>query len=356
MLPALLFFFLSCNGTHTLFPVYVNGSYGLIDRKGRVRAPASFEAVGAFSEGLAPVVINGKGGFIDERAVTVILPRFRRVGSFSEGLALAGIKGKIGYINHKGNWVIPPRYSRGNSFSSGAASVVLQDAQGKIRKLYINKKGIPLFSHSFDFSSDFRDGRALVVKNGRWGYIDLSGKIVIPLDYDFAGDFSEGLAPVKKNGHTGYINPEGKVVIDFLYTDGGAFSEGLAPVSRKENINSDTGTETRLRIGYITPEGKIKIPFRFTSALGFRENAAMVEENGLFAVINTQGDRLTRPSFKQVRSFHGGLALVLKGDREMYITKRGRSIWTSDPLPLNRAQQDSPFFSLLLRRGIEEPS
>src|ERR1700758_2078698 len=33
-----------------------------------------------------------------------------------------------------------------------------------------------------------------VVAHGKWGYIDKSGKIVIPLQYYFAYPFSEGLA------------------------------------------------------------------------------------------------------------------------------------------------------------------
>ena len=53
--------------------------------------------------------------------------------------------------------------------------------------------------------------------DSRWGYIDTTGKIVIPYQYDYALEFSEGLAAVCEKDKIGeqwvYINTEGKVVI-----------------------------------------------------------------------------------------------------------------------------------------------
>src|SRR5664280_1434644 len=36
-----------------------------------------------------------------------------------------------------------------------------------------------------------------VVVDGKWGFIDRTGALVIPATYDAAGDFSEGLAAVR---------------------------------------------------------------------------------------------------------------------------------------------------------------
>ena len=38
----------------------------------------------------------------------------------------------------------------------------------------------------------YNEGLAMVEKNGRSGFIDKEGRIVIPLEWDFASDFSEG--------------------------------------------------------------------------------------------------------------------------------------------------------------------
>lgn len=63
------------------------------------------------------------------------------------------------------------------------------------------------------------DSLALFFKDGKRGYINLhSGEIIVPATtYTHAWVFSEGLAAVEKDGKIGFINPQGEVVIDFQY-------------------------------------------------------------------------------------------------------------------------------------------
>ena len=76
------------------------------------------------------------------------------------------------------------------------------------------------------------EGLADVKKDGKYGYIDKEGHVVIPFEYDYAEDFSEGLAQVRKDGKYGFIDKEGHVVIPFEYDDAEDFSEGLAHVEK----------------------------------------------------------------------------------------------------------------------------
>ncbi|MDJ0515966.1 MAG: WG repeat-containing protein [Trichodesmium sp. MO_231.B1] len=58
------------------------------------------------------------------------------------------------------------------------------------------------FPYSFDnanYSSSFSEGLAAVKKDGKWGYIDKTGKIVIPYQFDDAYGFQQGLAKVIVN-------------------------------------------------------------------------------------------------------------------------------------------------------------
>ena len=50
----------------------------------------------------------------------------------------------------------------------------------------------PQYEDAQNFSGDY----AAVKKNGKWGYIDETGKVVIDFKYDWAGLFSEGVAAV----------------------------------------------------------------------------------------------------------------------------------------------------------------
>ena len=56
-----------------------------------------------------------------------------------------------------------------------------------------------------------------VQKDGKWGYIDRTGKIIIPLQFACTWGFSEGLAPVMVSnfptGKRGYIDTTGSTPI-----------------------------------------------------------------------------------------------------------------------------------------------
>lgn len=60
-----------------------------------------------------------------------------------------------------------------------------------------------------------------VMDRGRGGFIDRTGKVVIPLCFEKVGDFSEGLARFERDGNWGYIDRTGKYVWTptFLYID-----------------------------------------------------------------------------------------------------------------------------------------
>ena len=70
--------------------------------------------------------------------------------------------------------------------------------------------------------------RFLIRENGKTGFIDGCGNVVIKPIYDSALEFSEGLARVEKDGKYGYIDKSGKVVIDFYLDYAGFFYNGWA--------------------------------------------------------------------------------------------------------------------------------
>src|SRR5215475_5824817 len=52
-----------------------------------------------------------------------------------------------------------------------------------------------------------------IAMNGRFGYIDRSGKLVIPAQFGDAGHFDEGLGPVQVGKMWGYADHKGKLAI-----------------------------------------------------------------------------------------------------------------------------------------------
>ncbi|MDR1459137.1 MAG: WG repeat-containing protein [Bacteroidales bacterium] len=69
--------------------------------------------------------------------------------------------------------------------------------------------------------------------NGKYGYVDKTGKEVIPCKYDEVGFFSEGFALVRISGKYGYVDRTGKEIVPCQYDEIGIFSEGIVPVTLK---------------------------------------------------------------------------------------------------------------------------
>ena len=90
------------------------------------------------------------------------------------------------------------------------------------------------------FVDDFYDGLALV-KNikGKYGFIDKTGKLVIPCRWNFVHffPFSDGLAAVAdEQKNWGYIDKTGKLMIPCQWKSTNFFSNGLAAVMDEQKM------------------------------------------------------------------------------------------------------------------------
>lgn len=153
-----------------------------------------------------------------------------------------------------------------------------------------------------------------VEQNGRWGYIDRSGQVVIPTQLEAADDFSEGLAAVEMGGKWGFVDESGRLVIEPRFSGAYGFSEGLARVQ----VGGD-----RYRMygkwGFIDKTGRFVIEPQYDElsavgddSQGFHEGLAMIEDNGLKGFIDKTGEVVVEPQFRYGSHFVEGLACVSK--------------------------------------------
>ena len=79
----------------------------------------------------------------------------------------------------------------------------------------------------------YKEGLACVANNNyKFGFIDKQGNICIPFVYDFAYNFSDGMAMVNSNDHWGVINHDGKLIVPFIYDEVKSYAEGYAAVKK----------------------------------------------------------------------------------------------------------------------------
>src|SRR5437016_7429248 len=142
---------------------------------------------------------------------------------------------------------------------------------------------------SFRIQAQNPDTLFLVEKDGKSGYIDRIGKVVIPLQFDSANDFHEGLALVMTGGEKFFVDPSGRVLIKARFDIVNNFSEGLAAVNNGQVRNSIGLIANPGKWGYIDRTGKLAIPMKFTHAEDFSEGLAAVQDGSRAGFIDHTG-------------------------------------------------------------------
>lgn len=190
-------------------------------------------------------------------------------------------------------------------------------------------------------------------KNGKFGFIDKTGKVVIPFVYEDVYAFSEGLACVKKNGKYGFIDRKGKLVIDYqfdkysLFRSPSPFEGGIALVFKNK------------KYGFIDKTGKyvIEPAFDDCNSLLNQEGVAAVCQNGKWGFIDRKGNFIVEPQFEDcsgscemvhvndadpsahpfitdMTSFVNGISIVNKDGKSYYVDNSGKRIPTQDSYEL----------------------
>ncbi len=308
---------------------YPTTRYGFVDRDGRIVVDTTYTAAYAFSDGRARVWVEGED---EEEHLT-------------------------GYIDSEGDLVIPAVYTASRDFGEGRAIV------GKPEGGYVilDREGREVASLPDEvepkWDAVFSDGLA-PVGTGPWearryGYVDVSGALAIPLQFSEADPFSEGLAAVafEEGGQTrwGYIDPEGQRVITLPVGVRRAepFSEGRAVVAVEAPGQSTL-------YGYVDHTGAWVHEPTFLQATPYASARAVVlsEDTGTWQLLDEHGALVADTGFPgavgcnsdwrsdsfEVAAFDGALARFREDDcgdvSELfpvgYLDRSGRVVWRAE--------------------------
>ena len=235
---------------------------------------------------------------------------------------------KYNLLHKESNTLLCRRwYNNIMDFSEGLAAVELNDKYG-----FIDETGREVIPCKYNWAEDFNDGLAQVCLNGKWGLVDKTGREVIPLKYNNVCLFYEGFARVNLSGKWGFIDTTGKEVIPLKYDNAWNFFEGLAPVKLNR------------KWGFIDKTGREVIPFKYDDAWEFIEGGlAKVVLNNKFGYIDKTGKEVIPCKYDGIGKFQDGLAAVELNDKYGYIDKTGREV-----IPF-KYDAVSPFYNGLAR-------
>jgi hypothetical protein len=181
--------------------------------------------------------------------------------------------------------------------------------------------------------------------NGKYGFIDKTGKVVIAPQFAQARPFSEGLAAVSISGHWetkkslvprfeggkwGYMDATGQMVIAPQFAMAYDFREGLAAVLPKEPASE----EIVARYGYIDRTGRMVIAAKFTLACEFANGLAAVRTNNPLKdsygenwwFIDKTGRVVTADPYRHLEPFQEGFALAMRSGKYYYLDPTGQVV------------------------------
>ena len=200
--------------------------------------------------------------------IKLSLPFFEDARAFSEGRATVKLSGKWGYVDASGTSVIPTK-----------------------------------FVCDYAVAGPFRSGLARVPENGKWEYIGRLGEFVIPARFDMALEFSEGLGLVRLADKYGYIDASGKIVVppSYLREPGPSQRDWL-------QFNTGTGEAHRsvaeaCEVGFINSLGAFAIPPQFLATGRFQSGLCLAETEKTIGYINQSGAFIWQSKWLEIGSF-----------------------------------------------------
>lgn len=206
--------------------------YGYISNSGKIVIPPKFVRASEFSEGLADVQEAGKQiGYIDWDGQYILPPKYYFATSFYDGIAYVsswkpdGIQLGGALINKKGDWIVPPGdftpFSGGSYSREGIISFGTHNSEDG-RNYYgaVTTKGEIIIPAQYGWLSSFHNGIAMVrLHDGREGFIDTKGNYLVGPKYFGSYENEYGALSYRNGiyavnwGRDGYLDYSGKLII-----------------------------------------------------------------------------------------------------------------------------------------------
>lgn len=180
-----------------------------------------------------------------------------------------------------------------------------------VEKYYFRKKGV-LETQGYDWIGKVHFELYPVELDGKLGFTDSNGDIVIPIIYDrelhvngtVAWTGNREYFDLKKNGLYGLIKHDGSIVVDFCW--GGIrldkLSEDLIPVAIDE------------KWGFVNVKtGKTQVEPAYDQVEFFKNGFAPIRIEDKWGMIDVNGNMIVKPKYLLDSHFEGDFAIMFEG-------------------------------------------
>lgn len=197
---------------------------------------------------------------------------------------------------------------------------------------YLDKTGKMVIPATFDYAENFTvEGVAVAQADGKYGLIDKTGKWKVQPTLRWLAHCDNNLWWANKDGKLGFIDKTGKWTETqesrsyTVYSDESKFHEGLAPV-----INNDLW-------GFVDKKGKMVIEPQFTQVRYFDKGVCVVEieggsmrGQGKMGIIDKTGKWIVEPQYPEIGYFSEDAVCVATSQGKVgFMDRTGK--WVVEP-------------------------
>jgi len=165
------------------------------------------------------------------------------------------------------------------------------------------------------WARDFHEGRCAVSLNGKMGYIDTRGRPVSKESFDAAEDFSDGLARIRRNGRYELLDRAGRVVLQPAPSRIGPFHRGLA------------WARLHGKMGMIDTAGRWVVRPQFARAYRLPGGRSVVRNGRKTGVVDDTGRIILAPQFRSVRTAGNEIFAMEKPRNWAVMDRKGRRLF-----------------------------
>ena len=185
-----------------------DGKYGVLRLDGAWLIEPKYEDLSRLAGDRYAARLDGKYGVLLSDGRWLVEPSFEDVKPLTEDRIIARVGGMNGiYDTAAKTWVVEPRSAEMCGFR-GEYAIGITD---RVRTVYDARSGDMLIGPRYNRISLFFDSGLIAVRvDDRWGYADLSGKLVIPAQFRNMGIFRRGVVWGEHEGKMCPMNRRGE--------------------------------------------------------------------------------------------------------------------------------------------------
>lgn len=305
--------------------------WSLHDSTGHRFTKKTYHHIGELNEHLFRVTENGYQGAINKNGDEQIACVFDSLLETKGSLVVVKFRGQYGIISDKEEWIVTPqpnpiRLVTSDRFLERSGNLVtLKALNGNVlyfttNKIHVEQETITehvsdggkwILNMSGQIVSrelppteqtewvwPASEGLRMIMRNGRYGFIDNQARLMIPNRYEEAKPFNEGLAPIKIRNKWGFINHDDKIVVQPVYETVALFEAGYCRVK----LNG--------KYGLINKAGEQVLPTRYDELTVLPGGRILLKSDGSFGLSSPQGDVLLFPKYESVTDLNNGFVIV----------------------------------------------